>query len=171
MRIRSTFRGLAALALTVALVVLAFAMNIGNEPSSVAAASASISTSNFSFTPAHVTISIGDTINWTNLSGHTATADDGSFDSSGPTFSYTYTQAGTFLFHCFFHRGIGMTGEVVVVRTSLTATPAVTPTPTTAPAATPTPTSLPTATPIPVPTAIGSNRQYVVVGARNGSFN
>ena len=64
-----------------------------------------------------------------------------------------------------------MTGEVVVVGTSLTTTPTPTPVPTTAPTATRTPTALPTATPIPVPTAIGSNRQYVVVGARTGSFN
>ena len=154
---------LSCLAISVAVI-----LSGGEEPSTVSAANASISTLGASFIPANVTINVGDTVNWSNLSGHTVTQ-DGSFDfSTGSTFSYQYTQAGTFAFYCFFHRGSGMVGQVTVEGISLTLTP------TASPVATSTPTATPvaaTATPRLVPTAIGSNRQFLSVGVRNGSFN
>ena len=56
----------------------------------------------FAFSPETLTISVGDTVTWTNKESatHTATADGGEFDSgnlgNGDTFSYTFTTAGTF---------------------------------------------------------------------------
>ena len=68
--------------------------------------SASVTIKDFEFTPATITISVGGTVTWTNdgPSTHTATADDGSFDSGnlaqGKTFSHTFQSAGTFAYHC-----------------------------------------------------------------------
>ncbi len=72
------------------------------------------STGNFGFNPATITIKVGTTVTWTNTTGapHTVTSDDGtSFDSNintpisanGGTFSFTFTKAGTFAYHCQIH--------------------------------------------------------------------
>lgn len=61
---------------------------------------------NFAFVPAEVTIAVGTTVKWTNKDGvsHTVTSDDGVFDSGllkkGDSFTYTFTQAGVFPYHC-----------------------------------------------------------------------
>jgi plastocyanin len=61
------------------------------------------------FDPATLAIAKEDTVEWTNRMGmdHTVTADDGSFDSaeikSGKTFSYTFSNAGSFPYHCEIH--------------------------------------------------------------------
>lgn len=166
---RKILQNWTGLVFSCATIIAALILGSGQETESVFAASASISTAGSSFIPANVTINVGDTVNWSSLGGHTVTALDGSFDySSGPTFSYRYTQAGTFNFFCQFHRGAGMTGQVMVEGTSLTTTPTVSPLPTSIPTST---RVAATATPIPVPTASGSNRQFLSVGVRNGSFN
>jgi hypothetical protein len=65
-----------------------------------------------------VTVSVGDTVTWTNsdAQAHTATADNGSFDtgaiSNGASDSVTFSAAGTFPYHCSIHSE--MTGSVVV---------------------------------------------------------
>ena len=82
------------------------------------AKSASVTIKDFEFTPATVTIAVGGTVTWTNNgpSTHTATADDGSFDSGnlsqGKTFSHTFQAAGTFTYHCSIHPF--MTATVIV---------------------------------------------------------
>ena len=68
-----------------------------------------VSIDNMAFNPNSVTIAAGDTVEWTNNMGfaHTATADDGSFDSGdiegGDTFSHTFDTAGTVPYHCTIH--------------------------------------------------------------------
>lgn len=68
----------------------------------------------FAFSPATITIKVGTTVTWTNTTGapHTVTSDDGTtFDSgintpiaaNGGTFSFTFTKAGTFTYHCQIH--------------------------------------------------------------------
>jgi plastocyanin len=75
------------------------------------------------FTPATVTINVGDTVTWTNGGGfHDVTADDGTFGNSPGgswTLSHTFTTAGSFGYHCSIHGfpGGGMFGTVIVQAT------------------------------------------------------
>lgn len=70
------------------------------------------------YNPSSITIQVGDTVTWTNVAAfqHTVTADDGSFDSglinTGATWSYTFTTAGTYTYHCAPHPW--MKGTVIV---------------------------------------------------------
>lgn len=72
------------------------------------------------FSESAVTIRVGTVVTWTNKSDneHTVTSDDGLFDSSvsdgGGTFSFTFTEAGEFPYHCEIHRS--MKGKVIVVK-------------------------------------------------------
>ena len=72
----------------------------------------------YAFSPSSITINVGDTIVWTNYdsASHTVTSNDGLFDSggisTGNTFSFTFTSAGTFNYYCTPHPG--MTGSVTV---------------------------------------------------------
>jgi hypothetical protein len=71
-----------------------------------------------SFAPPATDALVGDTVTWTNDASraHTATADDGSFDSGqlpvGAMFAHRFADAGTFAYHCSIHPF--MTGEVDV---------------------------------------------------------
>lgn len=84
----------------------------------------------FAFSPATLTVPLGTTVRWTNATSapHTVTA--ASFDSgtipSGGTYSHTFTQAGTFSYHCAFHPN--MTGTIIVSGTA-TPPPSATPPP------------------------------------------
>lgn len=70
------------------------------------------------FTPSVITIAVGTTITFTNKDAinHTVTSDAGLFDSgplkSGDTFTYTFSTAGTYLYHCSIHTT--MTAKVIV---------------------------------------------------------
>ena len=72
----------------------------------------------YAFSPSSITINVGDTIVWTNYdsASHTVTSNDGTFDSggisTGNTFSFTFTSAGTFNYYCAPHPN--MTGSVTV---------------------------------------------------------
>ena len=61
---------------------------------------------NFAFGPKTLTVKKGTTITFTNQDsvGHTATADDGSFDTGllakGESGSATFDKAGTYTYHC-----------------------------------------------------------------------
>ena len=76
------------------------------EPVAKVSASASVTITDFKFTPGTVTVNEGDTVTWTNdgPSVHTATAEDGSFDTGtlrkGESGSTTFTQAGTIAYIC-----------------------------------------------------------------------
>ena len=88
----------------------------------VARAAGGDTISDFKFTPSTITVTAGESVTWTNSgpSGHSATADDGSFDTGvlgkGSSGSHTFTRAGTYTFHCTPHPF--MTGKVVVVAAS-----------------------------------------------------
>ena len=83
-----------------------------------AAATGSVTISDFQFTPAQITIDEGDTVTWTNdgPTAHSATAPDGSFDTgifpAGESRSHTFDEAGTFSYICTPHPN--MQGTVVV---------------------------------------------------------
>ena len=121
-------------------------------PLAVSAATSAVSIAGFAFAPAGITINVGDTVRWTNNEGsaifHTSTADNGTWDSkvlaNGQSFSFTFTVAGTFAYHCAVHPS--MRGSVTVVGPT---TPAPTPPP--PPPPTPPPPPPTTAPPTPAP--------------------
>lgn len=71
------------------------------------------STGTFTFSPSSLTIKVGTTVTWKNTTQapHTITSDDGTTFNSGDSnpvnpgasFSFTFTKAGTFAYHCNFH--------------------------------------------------------------------
>src|SRR5206468_12016366 len=67
-------------------------------------ATTAVSMEDFFFSPASVTVHVGDLVTWHNTGKepHTATADDGSFDTgtvtAGGSASHMFTQAGTFTY-------------------------------------------------------------------------
>jgi plastocyanin len=92
------------------------------------AADQSVAISGFSYSPASVTVNVGDTVTWTNsdAQAHTATADDASWDTgniggSGGTGAVTFATAGTFPYHCNIHPQ--MTGTVTVEAAAATTAP------------------------------------------------
>lgn len=77
------------------------------------------------FTPASITIKVGQTVRWTwaggshnVVSGASCSANDNKFRSgspqSGGTFEHKFETAGTFPYYCEPHCEMGMKGEVVV---------------------------------------------------------
>jgi len=76
-----------------------------------------------SFSPSELTISVGDTVRWTNNGGfHDVQADDGSFSSGNAStdiwvYTYVFNSAGDFRYYCTIHggpNGVGMSGIIHV---------------------------------------------------------
>ena len=73
---------------------------------------------NMAFSPATLTVKVGDKVTWTNQDsvGHSATADDNSFDTGviaqGQSGSTTFSKAGTYTYHCKVHPS--MTATIIV---------------------------------------------------------
>jgi plastocyanin len=92
------------------------------------AATHNVTVSSFVFTPDSLTIDLGDTVEWTWVSGtHTVTSGTGAADpnvgalfdealnSGSVSFSYTFNDtAGAYPYFCRFHESRGMKGVVVV---------------------------------------------------------
>jgi plastocyanin len=121
---------------------------LGAGPASAADVTVQQVTGNL-FSPASVTIDVGDTVTWVNadaVAPHTVTANDSSFDSglmaNGATYSRTFTSPGTYAYRCTFHPP-GMVGTVTV-RAAATQPPAPTATAGGAPAGTTAAPTLPT---------------------------
>jgi plastocyanin len=72
----------------------------------------------FAFVAATVTVPKGTTVTWTNRDGarHTVTSETGVFDSGNlarnDSFSYSFTESGTFKYYCTIHPS--MRGEIIV---------------------------------------------------------
>ncbi|MGH9188514.1 MAG: plastocyanin/azurin family copper-binding protein [Acidimicrobiales bacterium] len=127
------------------------------------AASAGVEIRGSAFIPSEVRVAVGDSVTWTNADADLHTVQGGPMSSpefgSGATFSYTFTEAGTYDYICRVHTF--MTGSVVVGSASVaapsgTVPPATrppSPPPTTAVATTPAPTSPPTTRAVPTTTA------------------
>ena len=109
-----------ALILVASVALVAYGTTAGTPSSAAAAGSIqnAVTISNFAFTPATITVPVGTKVTWTNQDStdHTVTSDDGLFDSghiaTGATFSFTFTTAGTFPYHCSIHTS--MTTKVIV---------------------------------------------------------
>jgi plastocyanin len=76
---------------------------------SPAGGTARVAIVDFAFEPETLRIALGTTVEWTNRGAedHTATADDGSFDSGvlepGQSFHHTFGTVGTFPYFCDIH--------------------------------------------------------------------
>lgn len=72
----------------------------------------------FVFDPVTLTVPVGASVTWVNQGAalHTATAEDGSFDSgflaTGESFTMTFDREGSFPYLCTLHPG--MTGTIIV---------------------------------------------------------
>lgn len=81
-------------------------------------ANSSVAISAFAFAPISIEVPVGSLVIWTNQDGanHSVIGDAGSFASDtltqGQSFSHTFNMAGTYKYHCGFHKY--MTGTVVV---------------------------------------------------------
>jgi plastocyanin len=88
-------------------------------PSGDAVRSAKVDIAEFTYQPDPVTIEEGGKVIWINRDSapHTATADDGSFDTGtleeGKLKSETFKEPGTYTYHCQIHPGMHGTVEVV----------------------------------------------------------
>jgi plastocyanin len=87
-------------------------------PKAKAAASRTVTISDFQFAPASTTVNVGDTVTWNNdgPTAHSATATGGSFDTGifgeGQSRSHTFDEAGTFSYICTPHPN--MKGTITV---------------------------------------------------------
>jgi plastocyanin len=88
-------------------------------PSGEASKSEKVDIVEFTYQPDPVTVQVGGKVTWQNqdTAPHTATADDGSFDTGtiekGKTGSETFKEAGTFTYFCEIHPTMHGTVEVV----------------------------------------------------------
>jgi plastocyanin len=88
-------------------------------PSGEAAKSEKVQIVEFSYEPDPVVVQVGGKVTWQNedTAPHTATADDGSFDTgtieNGKLGSATFKEPGTFAYHCEIHPTMHGTVEVV----------------------------------------------------------
>jgi plastocyanin len=91
---------------------------IASNSSTSAANQTAVTISGFAFSPQTLTVAKGATVAWTNNDSttHTVTSDTGVWDSGnlaqGKAFSYTFSQTGTFQYHCKIHSS--MTAKIVV---------------------------------------------------------
>jgi plastocyanin len=89
--------------------------NAAATTTSVAPAANSITIANFAFSPASITVKVGTTVTWTNKdsTAHTVTSDSGVFDSGNlavnANYSYAFSKAGTFAYHCAIHQNMKAT--------------------------------------------------------------
>src|SRR2546426_4582242 len=77
-----------------------------------ASAAATVTISNFQFTPKVLRVKTGAEVTWQVKEGsHTVTSDNGAFSSqtlsAGQKFSYTFTKPGTYRYYCSFHGSQG----------------------------------------------------------------
>jgi plastocyanin len=101
-----------SLVLVFILISLVISCNKGNGSNNANVANNNantVSIVNMAFNPLNITVRAGTKVTWTNndIMAHTVTADDGSFSSgnipSGSVYSFTFSVAGTFNYHCAIH--------------------------------------------------------------------
>jgi amicyanin len=107
--------------------VAAAAFLMASAPTSSRAATHAVDIADFAFAPAELTITVGDTVTWTNRDAmiHTATGVNGAWDSGdldvGESYSLTFNAPGTYDYLCTPHPS--MTGRIIVVAAAATPAP------------------------------------------------
>ncbi|HWH10988.1 MAG TPA: cupredoxin domain-containing protein [Solirubrobacteraceae bacterium] len=90
---------------------------VSNAP--VTATAVTVKIDNFAFKPPTLTVRTGTRVTFTNFDGtpHTATADQGGFDTGtlnkDKSMTITFNKPGTFAYHCQFHAFMTATIRVV----------------------------------------------------------
>jgi plastocyanin len=98
-------------------------LGLAAAPSGAAAAVQPVTAQFAAFAPSQVDALPGDSVEWANASPreHTVASDDGGFAGgdlpAGGRYSWTFSQVGTFAYHCSIHPS--MTGEIDVRRVTL----------------------------------------------------
>jgi len=114
---RSTIVFIVSMALLAAAVSVT-ALGAGSAQESASAADNQVTVDNFSFTPATLTVPSGAIVTWTNRDDvpHTIVHTDRKFKSklldTDESFSYTFTEPGTYVYFCSLHPR--MTATIVV---------------------------------------------------------
>jgi plastocyanin len=91
-----------------------------SSPAAGAADGAAVTLLDNRFTPNNLTVKSGTTVTWTNngTNAHTITSFNGVWDSGlsnhGNTYTFTFSQPGTYKYYCRQHVLQGMTGTIVV---------------------------------------------------------
>lgn len=90
-----------------------------SQTSQVQTDSKNVNIIDFAYSPANITVKVGDTVTWTNMDSvdHTVTVTNGEGPDSelfgkGETYSYTFTKAGKYEYFCKPHPN--MVGSVTV---------------------------------------------------------
>lgn len=126
--LRSVFPRVAA----AAVLALSFALVVGMGSPASAQAEVTVDMPNFDFVPATITVPVGTKVTWTHSQmgvPHDVTSDTGVFSSPrrmmmGQTFSYTFTEPGTYPYTCTIHSMRQKGTIVVVAQTAGTVAPA-----------------------------------------------
>jgi manganese oxidase len=122
---------LTGIALSAAVIGCNQSVKSGNNDTTPAASKGKVMPRNqvamleFSFRPESLNVMTGDTVTWVNKGNfpHTTTSGvngkpDGLWDTKhlarGESFSYVFTQSGTYHYFCRPHNGLGMKGVIVV---------------------------------------------------------
>jgi plastocyanin len=138
---RKTILRLAALSLVA---LLLFAPTAGAQGKTM-----TVSIKDFAFNRPNATVAPGTSVTWVNNDQvpHTATANDGTFDSGtlqpGQSYSFTFDKPGTYAYHCNIHPY--MTATVTVSGASGSASPTPSASPSASPSGAPSASSSPTA--------------------------
>jgi plastocyanin len=79
-----------------------------------------VTTSGFTFSPPTLSIPKGDSVTWSGLTGggHTTTSDTSLWSSGSDGFSFVFSAAGTYNYHCIPHQSFGMVGTITVTNAS-----------------------------------------------------
>ena len=111
---KSKYMGIGIIALLIGIVALS-----GCTQNQQSVPPNSVVIQNFAFSPNSLTVKVGTTVTWINQDSttHTITSDNGAFQSSGDinsgsNYTFTFSKAGTYPYHCSIHPN--MKGTIVV---------------------------------------------------------
>ena len=106
-RVRSTHRAASVTAIAMLAIVLPLFAVAVMAPTRVRGATHAVEIGDGFFSPASLSVQVGDTVTWTNVDDSPHTVSSAAFDSgnldAGQTYAFTFTEAGTFSYRCNYH--------------------------------------------------------------------